>query len=96
MGGFVYKCVTLRHRGWTLPALTSVLGGLALAAPTWLAVRIVDRPLASPAAVVRYEPAITPQASTTQLSPVTSWPASLRLALRLGLLVSEPTLDRSS
>lgn len=94
--GFVYKGVTIRHRGWTLPALTSVVGGLALAAPTLLAVRIVDRPPASAAPVVRYEPAITTQASTTRSSPVASWPAPLRLALRLGLLVSEPTLNRSS
>lgn len=96
MAGFVYNGVTFRHRGWTVPALTSVLGGLALAAPTWLAVRIVDRPSANTAPVVRYEPGITPQASTTQASPVSSWPAPLRLALRLGLLVSEPTLNRSS
>ena len=88
--------MTLRHRGWTLPAAASVLAGFALAAPTLLVVRIVDRPLADNAAVARYEPAITPQASTTRALPVASWPASLRLALRLGFLVSEPALDRSS
>jgi hypothetical protein len=70
-----------------------VLGGLALAVPTMLAVRIVDRPLPSAPIVVRYEPAITPQASMTHDSPLASWPAPVRLALRLGLLVSEPTLD---
>lgn len=88
--------MTLRHRGWALPVATSVLAGLALAAPTLLAVRIVDRPLATTTTALPYQPVITPQASTTQVSPVTSWPAPLRLALRLGFLVSEPTLDRSS
>jgi hypothetical protein len=73
-----------------------VLAGLALAAPTLLAVRIVDRPLATTAPASSLVPGITPQAVTTQVSPVTSWPAPLRLALRLGFLVSEPTLHRSS
>lgn len=88
--------MTLRHRGWTLPAVTSVLAGFALAAPTLLVVRIVDRPLADNAPVVRYEPGITPQAATTQALPISSWPASLRLALGLGLLVGEPAFDSSS
>ena len=73
-----------------------MLAGFALAAPTLLVVRIVDRPLANSAPVVRYEPGISPQASTTQALPVAGWPAPLRLALRLGFLVSEPALDRSS
>jgi hypothetical protein len=71
-----------------------VVGGLALAVPTVLAVRIVDRPLPSAPPVVRHLPAITPQAATAHVSPVAGWPASVRLALRLGLLVGEPTRDR--
>jgi len=85
--------VTLRHRGWTLPALTSVLGGVALAAPTLMAVRIVDRPVGHPVAAVRSAPGITAQASTTPASPVSGWPAPLLLALRLGFLVGQPPLD---
>lgn len=73
-----------------------MLAGFALAAPTLLVVRIVDRPPAAATPVVRYEPGITTQASMTQALPVASWPAPLRLALRLGFLVSEPALDRSS
>jgi hypothetical protein len=78
-------------RRWPLAAAASAAGMLIAAAPTVLALHIVAHDTAV-VPVGHYEPAIATQAAI-RVSPVAGWPATLRLALRIGFLVAEPSLD---